>query len=60
MWRQQGFQPASHYESVQEVYEDLAPKVKTLQASLEIVKEFHDMEDLLQHHPDPQPQHQHY
>ena len=34
------------YESVQEVAEDLAPKVKTIQASLEIVKEFHEVEDL--------------
>ena len=31
---------------MKEVAEDLAPKVKTLQVSLEIVKEFHDVEDL--------------
>ena len=35
-----------HYESVQEVAEDLAPKIRTLKATLEIVKQFHDMENL--------------
>ena len=34
------------YESVQEVAEDLAPKIKTLQANLEIFKQFHKVEDL--------------
>ena len=34
------------YESVQEVANDLAPKIKTLQANLEIMQQFHDMEDL--------------
>ena len=31
---------------MQEVAEDLAPKIKTLQANLEIVKQFHDVDDL--------------
>ena len=34
------------YKSVQEVSEDLAPKIKTLQANLEIIKQFYDVEDL--------------
>ena len=34
------------YKIVQEVAEDLAPKIKTLQANLEIIKQFQDMEDL--------------
>ena len=35
-----------HYKSVQEVTEDLAPKIKTLLANLEIIQQFHNMEDL--------------
>ena len=35
-----------HYKPVQEVAEDLTPKIKTLQTSLEIIKDFHDMENL--------------
>ena len=35
-----------HYKFVQEVAENLAPKIKTLQANLKIIKQFHDMEDL--------------
>ena len=34
------------YESVQEVANDLSPKIKTLQANLEIMQQFHDVEDL--------------
>ena len=34
------------YKSVQEVAEDLAPKIKTLLANLEIIQQFHDVEDL--------------
>ena len=34
------------YKIVQEVAEDLAPKIKTLQANLEIIKQFHNLEDL--------------
>ena len=34
------------YESVQEVAKDLSPKIKTLQADLKIIQQFHDMEDL--------------
>ena len=34
------------YESVQEVAEDLSTKIKTLQANLEIMQNFHDKEDL--------------
>ena len=34
------------YESVQEVAEDLSPKIKTLQANLKIIQQFHDVEDL--------------
>ena len=34
------------YESVQEVAKDLSPKIKTLQANLEIMQQFHDVEDL--------------
>ena len=35
-----------HYESVQEVAEDLSPKIKTLQANLDIIQQFQDMENL--------------
>ena len=38
------FKHLPHYESVQEVAEDLAPKVKTIQTNLEVVKQFHDAE----------------
>ena len=38
------FKHLPRYESVQEVAEDLAPKIKTLQANLEVVKQFHDAE----------------
>ena len=34
------------YESVQEVANGLSPQIKTLQANLEIMQQFHDMEDL--------------
>ena len=34
------------YESVQEVAEDLSPKIKTLQANLKIIQQFHNVEDL--------------
>ena len=34
------------YESIQEVAKDLAPKIKTLLANLEIIQQFHDLEDL--------------
>ena len=34
------------YESVQEVAEDLSHKIKTLQANLEIMQDFHDKEDV--------------
>ena len=34
------------FESVQEVAKHLAPKIKTLQANLEIVKQFNDVDDL--------------
>ena len=34
------------YESVQEVAEELAPKIKTLLANLEIIQQFHDVDDL--------------
>ena len=40
------FKQLPRYESVQELAEDLAPKIKTLQANLEVVKQFHDAEDL--------------
>ena len=33
-------------QSVQEVADDLSPKIKTLQANLEIIQQFHDVEDL--------------
>ena len=36
------FKHLPRYKSVQEVAEDLAPKIKTLQANLEVVKQFHD------------------
>ena len=35
-----------HYESVQEVTEDLSHKIKTLQANLEIIKQFHGVKNL--------------
>ena len=34
------------YESVQEVAEDLSPKIKTLQANLKVIQQFHDVENL--------------
>ena len=34
------------YESIQEVAEELAPKIKTLLANLEIIQQFHDVDDL--------------
>ena len=34
------------YESVQEVAKNVAPKIKTLQANLQIVNQFHDVNDL--------------
>jgi len=34
------------YESVQEVAEDLSPKIKTLKANLEIIQQFPNVEDL--------------
>ena len=34
------------YESVRKVAEDLSPKIKTLLANLEIIQQFHDVEDL--------------
>ena len=34
------------YESVQEVAENLSPKIKTLQANLEIIQQFHKVENL--------------
>ena len=40
------FKNLSHYQSVQEVAEDLAPKIKTLQANLEVVKQFHNANNL--------------
>ena len=40
------FDLLSCYELVQEIAEDLAPKIKTLQANLEIIQQFHNMEDL--------------
>ena len=44
----------SCYESVQEVAKDLACKIKTLQGSMEIIKDFHNIENLhsltLTHH----------
>ena len=42
----QTFQLLPRYESVQEVAEDLSPKIKTLQANLEIMQNFHNKEDL--------------
>ena len=42
----QTFNLLLHYESVQEVAEDLSPKIKTLQANLEIIQNFHNREDL--------------
>ena len=42
----QMFDLLPRYESVQEISEDLAPKIKNLQANLEIIQQFHDMEDL--------------
>ena len=34
------------FKSVQEIPEDLAPKIKTLQANLEIIQQFYNLEDL--------------
>ena len=34
------------YESIQEVAEDLSTKIKTLQANLKVIQQFHDLEDL--------------
>ena len=34
------------FKSVQEIPEDLAPKIKTLQANLEIIQQFYNVEDL--------------
>ena len=34
------------YKWVQEIAEDLAPKIKTLQGNLEIIQRFHNVEDL--------------
>ena len=42
----QVFNLLPRYESVQEVAEDLSHKIKTLQANLEIMQDFHDKEDL--------------
>ena len=41
------------YESMQEVAEDLAPKIKTLQANLEVVKQFHDADTSTMSHLPP-------
>ena len=43
---QSNFLPPPRYESVQEVAEDLSPKIKTLLANLEIIQQFHILEDL--------------
>ena len=42
----QTFNRLPRYESVQEVAEDLSPKIKTLQANLDIMQNFHNKEDL--------------
>ena len=42
----QTFNFLTRYKSVQEVAEDLSPKIKTQQANLEIMQNFHDKEDL--------------
>ena len=42
----QMFDLLPRYESVQEVAEDLSPKIKTLQANLKVIQQFHDLEDL--------------
>ena len=42
----QTFNLLPRYKLVQEVAEDLSPKIKTLQANLEIMQNFQDMEDL--------------
>ena len=42
----QVFNLLPRYESVQEIAEDLSPKIKTLQANLNIMENFHDKEDL--------------
>ena len=40
------FKQLSCYEFVPEVAEDLAPKIKTLQVNLEVVKQFHNANNL--------------
>ena len=46
-WDLEGvFKHLSCYKSVQEVAKDLAPKIKTLQASLEVVNQFHNRDNL--------------
>ena len=40
------FKHLSCYKSVQVVAEDLAPKIKTLQANLEVIKQFHNADNL--------------
>ena len=40
------FDSLPRYESVQEVAEDLAPKIKTLQSNLNVMTEFHKQENL--------------
>ena len=42
----QMFDLLPRYESVQEVAEDLSPKIKTLQSNLKIIQQFHNVEDL--------------
>ena len=42
----QTFNLLPRYESVQEVAEDLSPKIKTLQPNLELMQNFHNKEDL--------------
>ena len=42
----QVFENLTRYESVQEVAEDLAPKIKTLQSNLDSMTEFHKLENL--------------
>ena len=42
----QVFNLLPRYESVQEIAEDLSPKIKTLQANLNIMENFHNKEDL--------------
>ena len=42
----QMFDLLPRYESVQEVAEDLSPKIKTLQANLKVIQQFHSVKDL--------------